>query len=146
MQLSKKNRTIPMCSFKKKNVSSLPMFGSVFTLQTAHGNILMLCQMVLLPNINFLISIQKKTPKIDPKMVKQLAGISTFRHTLSFTQTNRASELNINTVNRYIDTSTSINYIYSLACFCFDTNILKKFSCLVCTWFQYLLQKLHLTR
>ena len=74
-------------------------------------------------------------------MVKQQAGIATFRHTLSFTQTNRALELNINTVNRYINTSTSINCIYSLACFCFDTNILNKFSCLVCTWFQYLLYK-----
>ena len=117
------------------------MFGNVLTLQTAHGNFLMLCQMVLLPNINFLISKQNKTPKIDPKMVKQQAGIATFRHTLSFTQTNRGLELNINTVNRYINTSTSINCIYSLACFCFDTNILNKFSCLVCTWFQYLLYK-----
>ena len=52
-----------------------------------------------------------------------------------------ALKLNINTVNRYINTSTSINCIYSLACFCFDTNILNKFSCLVCTWFQYLLYK-----
>ena len=25
--------------------------------------------------------------------------------------------------------------------FCFETNILNKFSCLVCTWFQYLLYK-----
>ena len=81
------------------------MFGNVLTLQTAHGDFLMLCQMVLLPNINFLISKQNKTPKIDPKMVKQQAGIATFRHTLSFTQTNRALELNINTVNRYINTS-----------------------------------------
>ena len=117
------------------------MFGNVLTLQTAHGNFLMLCPMVLLPNINFLISKQNKIPKIDPKMVKQQAGIATFRHTLSFTQTNRGLELNINTVNRYINTSTSINCIYSLACFCFDTNILNKFSCLVCTWFQYLLYK-----
>ena len=115
------------------------MFGNVHTLQTAHGNFLMVCQMVLLPNINFLISKQNKTPKIDPKMVKQQAGIATFRHTLSFTQTNRGLELNINTVNRYINTSTSINCIYSLACFCFD--ILNRFSCLVCTWFQYLLYK-----
>ena len=91
--------------------------------------------------INFLISKQNKTPTIDPKMVKQQAGIATFRHTLSFTQTNRGLELNINTVNRYINTSTSINCIYSLACFCFHTNILNKFSCLVCTWFQYLLYK-----
>ena len=27
------------------------------------------------------------------------------------------------------------------ACFCFDNNILNKFSCLGCTWFQYLLYK-----
>ena len=71
MQLSKKYQTIPMCSFKKKNFSSLSMFGNVLTLQTAHGNFLMLCPMVLLPNINLLISKQNKTPKIDPKMVKQ---------------------------------------------------------------------------
>ena len=117
------------------------MFGNVLTLQTAHGNFLMLCQMVLLPNINFLISKQNKTPKIDPKMVKQQAGIATFRHTLSFTQTNRGLELNINTVNRYINTSTSINCIYSLACFCFDANIPNRFSCLVRTQFQYLSYK-----
>ena len=117
------------------------MFGNVFTHQTAHENFLLLCQMVLLPNNNFLISKQNKTLNIDPKMVKQQAGIATFRHTLSFTQTNRGLELNINTVNRYINTSTSINCIYSLACFCFDTNILNKFSFLVCTWFQCLLYK-----
>ena len=117
------------------------MFRNVFTPQTAHRNFLMLCQMVLLSNINFLISKQNKTSKIDPKMLKQQAGNATFRHILSFTQTNRALKLNINTVNRYINTSTSINCIYSLACFCFDTNILNKFSCLVCTWFQYLLYK-----
>ena len=45
--------------------------GNILTLQIAHGNFLMLCQMVLLPNINFLISKQNKTPKIDPKMLKQ---------------------------------------------------------------------------
>ena len=45
------------------------------------------------------------------------------------------------TVNRYINISTSINSIYSLACFCFDTNILNNFSCLICTWFQYLFYK-----
>ena len=48
------------------------MFGNVFTLQTAHGNFLMLCQMVLLPNINFLISKQNKTPKIDPNWSSSL--------------------------------------------------------------------------
>ena len=61
-----------MWSFQeKKNVSSLSICGNVITLQTAYGNFLMLCQMVLLPNIDFLISKQKKTPKIDPKMLKQ---------------------------------------------------------------------------
>ena len=74
-------------------------------------------------------------------MVKQQAGIANFRHTLSHTQTNRALELNINTVNRYINISASISSIFSPACFCFDTNILNKFSCLVCTCFQYLLYK-----
>ena len=59
-----------MCSFQAKNVSSLSTWGNVLTLQTAHGNFLILCQMVLLPNINFLISKQTKTPKIDPKMLK----------------------------------------------------------------------------
>ena len=117
------------------------MFGNVLALQTAHGNFLMLCQMVLFPNINFLISKQYKTPKIDPKMLQQQAGIATFRYTLSFTQTSRALELNENTVDRYINTSTSINCIFSLACFCFDTNMLNKLLCLVCTWFQYLLYK-----
>ena len=35
-----------------------------------------------------------------------------------------------------------MNCISSLVCFCSDTNnILKKFSCLVCTWLQYLLHK-----
>ena len=117
------------------------MFGNVHTPSTAHGSFLMPCQMVLLPNINSLISKQNKTPKIDPKMLKQQAGIATFRHTLSFAKTNRGLELNINTVNRYINTSFSINCIYFLAFFYFDTNILNKVSCLVCTWFQYLLYK-----
>ena len=63
---------------------------NVLTLQTERGKFLMLCQMVLLPNINFLISKQNKTPKIDPKMLKQQAGISIFRHALSFTEANRA--------------------------------------------------------
>ena len=55
-----------MCSFEKNKVSSLSIFKNVLTLQTSHGNFLMLCQMVLIPNINFLISKQNKTPKIDP--------------------------------------------------------------------------------
>ena len=64
-----------------------------------------------------------------------------YLHTLSLTETNRGLELNIITVNRYINTSPCFNCIFSLACFCFDTNILRKFSCLVCTWFQYRLCK-----
>ena len=55
-------------------------------LQTAHGNFLILYQTVIIPNINFLISKQIKTPEIDPKMLKQQAGVATFRHALSFTQ------------------------------------------------------------
>ena len=36
-----------------------------------------------------------------------------------------------------------MNCIYSLACFCYDTNdILNKFPCLVCICFLYLLYKL----
>ena len=31
-----------------------------------------------------------------------------------------------------------MNCIYSLPYFCSDFNILNRFSCLVCTWFQYL--------
>ena len=45
-----------MCSFEKKKVSSLSMVGNVLTRQTAHGNFLMLFQIILLSNINFLIS------------------------------------------------------------------------------------------
>ena len=56
-----------MCSFEKKIFSSFSMFGNVLTLQTAHGNFLKLCQMVLLPNINFLSSKKNKTTKIDQK-------------------------------------------------------------------------------
>ena len=39
-------------------------------MQNAHENFLTLCQMVLLPNINFLISRQNKLPKIDTKNVE----------------------------------------------------------------------------
>ena len=43
------------------------------TIQTVHGNFLILFQVVLLPNINFSTSKQKKpkAPKIDPSMLKQ---------------------------------------------------------------------------
>ena len=56
----------------------------------------MLCQIILLPNINFLISKQNKTPKLDLKMVKQETGIATFRHTLPFEQANSALKLIMN--------------------------------------------------
>ena len=54
--------------FSQKRLS---IWGNVLMLQNAHGNFLILCQMVLLPNINFLISKQNKTPKIDPKMLEK---------------------------------------------------------------------------
>ena len=41
---------------------------------------------VLLPNINFLISTQNKTPKVGPKMLKQSAGKAILRYVLPFTQ------------------------------------------------------------
>ena len=60
-----------MCSFQERNVSPLPIPGNVLKLKTAHRNFAILCQIVSVPNIIFLISKQKKTPKIDPKMLKQ---------------------------------------------------------------------------
>ena len=51
---------------------------------------LILGQMALLPNINFLISKQNETPKIYPKMLKQQARIAILRHVLSFIRTIRA--------------------------------------------------------
>ena len=66
----------------------------MYKLQTAYRNfsqkLLILCQIVLHPNINFLFGKQNKTPKIDPKMLKKQAGIAILRHVLSFTQTKRA--------------------------------------------------------
>ena len=71
---------------------------NILTLQTAHENFLILCQIVLLLNINFLITKQNKTPKI-----KQWAVIAILRHVLSFTQTNRALQLNKNKqINKYL--------------------------------------------
>ena len=60
-----------MCSFQEKNVSSLLMWGNVLPLQTAPENFLIYCQILLHPNINFLISKQNKAPKINAEMVKQ---------------------------------------------------------------------------
>ena len=72
-----------------RKIFFLSISGNALTLQTAQGNFLMLFQTALHSNINFLISKQNKTPKIDPKMLKQQAGIAIFRHALSFTQINR---------------------------------------------------------
>ena len=66
------------------------IWGNVLTLQIAHGNFLVLCQMVLLPNVDFLISKQNSTPKLDPKMLKQYSGIAILRHVHFFIQTSRA--------------------------------------------------------
>ena len=60
-----------MCNFQEKRVSSLSISGNVLTLQTADSNFFIFCQMALLSNINFLISRQNKSTKIDPKMLKQ---------------------------------------------------------------------------
>ena len=43
--------------------------------------------MVLHPNINFLMSKENNTPKINSKMLKQYAGIAILTHILSFKQT-----------------------------------------------------------
>ena len=53
-----------MYSFQEKNISSLFIWGNVLTLHTAQ-NFLILCQMVLLHNINYLISKQNKKLRID---------------------------------------------------------------------------------
>ena len=76
-----------MCCFQEKMFLICPY---VLILRTAHGHLFMLCQTVLLPNINFLISKQNKTQKSDPKMLKHQAGIAIFRKVQSFTQTNKA--------------------------------------------------------
>ena len=52
-----------MCSFQEKKKFILCPYEEMFL----HGNFLMHCHMVLLPNNNFLISKEKKTSKIDPK-------------------------------------------------------------------------------
>ena len=119
-----------MCSFQERSVSSLPIWGNVLTLQTAHRNFLILCDIVLHPNINFLISKQNKTPNIDPKMLNRLVlpflDMSCLLHKQSF-------------IINQINTSTAMNCIYSLPCFCSDSNdVLNKFSCLIYTWFQNL--------
>ena len=66
------------------------IWGNAFTLQAAHENFLILCQTVLLPDVNFLIIKQNKKSKTDPKILRQYAGIAILRHVMSFTQANRA--------------------------------------------------------
>ena len=61
-----------MCNFQEKNISSLFIRGNVFTFQIAHGNLLIFCQMVLHPNINFLIS--KKTR--HQKLIQNVEAIN----------------------------------------------------------------------
>ena len=56
-----------MCSFQERNISSLPIWANVLTLQTAHSSFLILCQTVLHPFINFLISKQKRDQKLIQK-------------------------------------------------------------------------------
>ena len=60
-----------MSSFQERNVSSFSISGNVLILQTAHRNFLILCQIVLHPNFNFLLRKQIKRPKSDPKILKQ---------------------------------------------------------------------------
>ena len=98
-----------MCSFQERNVCSLSKllcslffaWGNVLTLQTAHRNFLILCQIVSHSNINFLISKQNKAPKTVPKILKQYAGIAILRYVLSFTQTNIALQSN-KQINKYL--------------------------------------------
>ena len=54
--ISKRNQTTPMCSFQEIECFFFAQWWNVLTLQTAHGKFLMLCQIALLPNINFLIN------------------------------------------------------------------------------------------
>ena len=81
----KKVQTISMCTFQERNVPSLSIWGNIFKLQTAYRNFVIICQIVSHSNIDFLISKENKAPKIDPKMLKQQAGITILRHALSFT-------------------------------------------------------------
>ena len=74
----------------RKNCFFFVHLRKYLTLQTPHGKFLILCWMVILP-IEFVISKQNKTPKIDPRMLKLVeAGIAILRLVLSFTQVNRA--------------------------------------------------------
>ena len=62
-----------MWIFQEKNVSSLSICENALTLQTAFGNFLMLCQMVLLPNIYTLpCLLHKQSIIIKYKCCKQI--------------------------------------------------------------------------
>ena len=93
----------------------------------SHLKLLILRQIVLDLNIKFLISKLNKTSKIGPKM--QWAGIAILTHAiLLHKQTN-------NFYNQISTTSTAMDCIYSMPCFCSDSDdILNKFSCLAYAW------------
>ena len=104
-----------------------------------HMETFLLFQMGLLPNNNFLISKQTRHQKLIQKCWRSRLVLLFFEMPCFLY---KQTELSINTLNRQINTSTGMNCIYSLVCFCSDvSNILHKFSWLVCIWFQYLLYK-----
>ena len=90
--------------------------------------------MVLLPKIDFLISKQNSTPKLDPKMLKQYSGIATLRHVHFFYKNKQSSIIKINKqMNKYL-------YYNELFIFCLvsvliptsdSKDMLNHFSCLV---------------
>ena len=82
----------------------LSIWGNVLTRQTAHGNFLIVCQMVSHPNINFLLSKQN---------VEAIVCIVNLRHVLSFTQRNRALQLNIKLVSYFLNNAAT-TYLYGL--------------------------------
>ena len=119
------------CAIFKKEMFPFCSYEEMYSHFKLLVETLILCQIVSHSNINFLISRQNKAPKIDPKMLKQQAGIVIRRHVLSFTQTNKSLRSN-KLINKYL-------YCNELHLFsaCSDSNgILSKFSCLVYTWFH----------
>ena len=91
----------------------MSIWGNVLTRQTAHGNFLIICQMVSHPNINFLLSKQN---------VEAIGCIVNLRHVLSFTQTNRALQSNINKqINKYLYCN-ELHLFSSLFLFWFQSN------------------------
>ena len=72
-QFLRKIRPYQRAVFKKKNVSSFFIKEDDISLHfKLHMETFMLCQMVLLSNINFLVSKQNKTPKIGSNMLNIL--------------------------------------------------------------------------